>query len=634
MNEKQKRVEEFLKSFRDSVFVNLDEQKEHIPRHSINLQEVLSLNESGRWSACFSVNGFADYIRNPHRKSELVTSLNAHFVDIDNSNKSLEEIKSEMTRLAADKGIPFTYLVETGRGFHGYWVFKEPVMNPTDDQKNTYKSIQASLIKIFSADEQARDIARLLRVPLSRYWKDESGKEIQLDTITEHRYDESDFIKFVGLQNNLQQKRNSNVIDMLKHGVPIGEGKRHGALAQIAGILLKGARTQEQVSIARQNLYDWDQRMVGSPETWSTRKTEVDAVFESILKRELGNRSTESKTFAVKIELLNWGEINALAFPPNRWLINGVIPKAGVVILAAISGEGKTWVALEMARAIATGAPLFGQEKFNVKKGRVLYIDAENGRKEIQRRGRQLGFKEDDDIAFFVADDINLNDDAWCEELKQKISSEGIDVVIVDTFRGVAGKIQEEKAEEIRAFFNRYKGLREKEVCIIWLDHFRKPDHFAGKVPKKEHLFGSQDKTGNSDILLMMKKEENDITIYQRKNRLGEEIKEFKILMKDEDLADGSRRTTLIYEGEVDEEESKKEIAKEYIRLILVDNPKTTSEIKRMLQNDKEIAQRNVREALKDLLIEKVIRRRKKGREDEYYLPNVADEPTPLPELY
>ncbi|MDB5188054.1 MAG: hypothetical protein JWO50_574 [Candidatus Kaiserbacteria bacterium] len=330
-----------------------------------------------------------------------------------------------------------------------------------------------------------------------------------------------------------------------------------------------------------------------------------------------------------KICTMRWSELDALEFPSNRWRIPNLIPKAGIVILASISGEGKTWMAMEFAKCISSGAPLFGEEKYPTQQGRVLYVDAENGKRQIQSRGRQLGMTDSDNLIFLPADDINLNDDAWAKELIETIHNQKIDVVIIDTFRAVAGGLEEQKAEEIRKFFNRYKKMRENNVCFIWLDHLRKPERFDGGVPKKEHLLGSQDKAASVDILLMMKKTNDSITIYQRKNRLDKEIEPFKVDMVD-DESQIQRKTSLIYNGEIEEKESKISEAIEYIPSILIEGPQTTPDIKRICQSNKQIGQRNVQDALKSLLTSNIIGKRKKGKRDEYFMQN---EVSPRPEL-
>jgi hypothetical protein len=62
-------------------------------------------------------------------------------------------------------------IVETRSGFHMYWQLKE-YLSPSEDNQNLYKQfIETRLIPI-GADPQAKDVCRILRVPMSRYWWD------------------------------------------------------------------------------------------------------------------------------------------------------------------------------------------------------------------------------------------------------------------------------------------------------------------------------------------------------------------------------------------------------------------------------------------------------------------------------
>lgn len=62
--------------------------------------------------------------------------------------------------------------------------------------------------------------------------------------------------------------------------------------------------------------------------------------------------------------------------PPPRWFIKGVLPRAGLGMLFGDSTSGKTFLALDMACAIARGVDWHGRR---TKQARVLYIVAEGG---------------------------------------------------------------------------------------------------------------------------------------------------------------------------------------------------------------------------------------------------------------
>lgn len=321
-----------------------------------------------------------------------------------------------------------------------------------------------------------------------------------------------------------------------------------------------------------------------------------------------------------------WPEFSSIKFPTQRWRINNLIPMQGFVILAGISGEGKSWTAMEMAKCIASGKSFLGTEDFKVQQGRVLYIDMEMPKSEIQRRGNQIGLHSDQ-FYIFTSDRFNLNPESHLDfdKLERFIRENNISTVIIDTFRAVSGGLKEERADEIREFFNLFKEFKDKEVVIVFLDHFRKPSRFEGKVPKKENLFSSQDKVASVEVLLMIQKDEasEEINVYQRKNRLGLEINPFKISIKDDCDEKGIQRTRITFGGWIEDGETKKEQAKPLIKLILEDGGKTRKEIID-LALEENIGEKNTSDALRELQKLEEIKVTKKGREN-YYELNTAE---------
>lgn len=337
---------------------------------------------------------------------------------------------------------------------------------------------------------------------------------------------------------------------------------------------------------------------------------EIDAIEQNL---DRDNSSTPTPIL--------WEEIEKMTFPEDRWRIRNILPKEGFTILASVSGERKTWLALEMAKCIALGKNFLDNSDFETKEGNVLYLDMEMSASELQRRGKQLSLGEQKEKLFIVNNnDLNLNTEDGANWLIEMIEQYKISTVFIDTFRAVAGGLKEEKAEEIRTMFNRFKLLKNKEVSVIFLDHLRKPNNFEGKIVKKEHLFGSQDKSASVEILLMMKSGDNgEIEIYQRKNRLGPEIRPFKVLMKDTE-ENGQIKTFLTFDGEIEPQETKKEEAKEFILSILNDGSKTTKELRQIIFNEAKIGEKNIRAALSELVDEKKIDFKRNGRENCYYL--------------
>ncbi|HWY69571.1 MAG TPA: AAA family ATPase [Terriglobales bacterium] len=69
------------------------------------------------------------------------------------------------------------------------------------------------------------------------------------------------------------------------------------------------------------------------------------------------------------------------------WLVHGLLLRGGVTLLAGSPGDGKTFLALAAARAVAMGSEWLGQPCENT---RVLILDKENPKTVIQQRWRSI----------------------------------------------------------------------------------------------------------------------------------------------------------------------------------------------------------------------------------------------------
>jgi hypothetical protein len=78
-------------------------------------------------------------------------------------------------------------------------------------------------------------------------------------------------------------------------------------------------------------------------------------------------------------------------------LIEGILIAEGVIFLGSLSGVGKTWVALSMAKALRTGKPLFGHYRVP-ETVPVAYLVPEMGSRAIRRRIEKLGIPDSEDF--------------------------------------------------------------------------------------------------------------------------------------------------------------------------------------------------------------------------------------------
>jgi uncharacterized protein YktA (UPF0223 family) len=337
--------------------------------------------------------------------------------------------------------------------------------------------------------------------------------------------------------------------------------------------------------------------------------------------KEICERNKVEKTFqrSVNFNPKKWSEINKLVFSKDIWWVKHLIPKHSLIMLCATSGHGKTWLSYYIADCIQRGENFLKQDYFKVQQANVLYIDGEQSPRMLQDRGRKLSIQGE--IFFENATNFSLNCEEGISVLKEFVEENNIQVVFIDTLRALAGGIKEDKGEEIRMFYNRFKEMRDSGVTFIFLDHQRKPSSgFGGGSPRKEDLIGSQDKTAGVDALLMLKKEDKEITVYQQKSREEPEIKPFKIKLDYVSNENGDDFTTLEYLGEISKEESKKDEAKDAIIELLGTGEKSREELATTCKAIYDIGVKNVGKALKELVSDGEIDRRINGKKDIYFL--------------
>lgn len=322
--------------------------------------------------------------------------------------------------------------------------------------------------------------------------------------------------------------------------------------------------------------------------------------------------------------LITWKEFSEIEFPQQKWLIERLIPREGIVIIASPSGEKKTWLAMSMATSIANGTDFLQHPDFRAHEGTVLYIDQEMSQTELQRRGNLLGLPNTKTPIYLGrGGNLDFSKEENIEDLFATIKRYEVKVVFIDTLRAVAGGLKEDKAEEVRQFLDRFKPLKDQGVALVFLDHCRKPALREGNTPKKEQLLGSQDKVASIESLIMLRSNERneEILVHHLKSRSSIEYKPFRVEMRDEvDEKLNPIKVTLTYGGGIEEKEYKIDEAKNIIISMLQETSRSRKELIELLQMENEIGEKNASGALKELKAAGKISVKKRNKENIYSL--------------
>ncbi|MCM1223460.1 MAG: AAA family ATPase, partial [Lachnospiraceae bacterium] len=167
--------------------------------------------------------------------------------------------------------------------------------------------------------------------------------------------------------------------------------------------------------------------------------------------------------------------------PPTEFLVYPLIPQNGLSLLYAERGAGKTFMAMAIACAAASG---FDFLNFKAEKPRrVLYIDGEMDAREMQDRLNLLiaGFESDgktvirENMNLFLSglqDNTTMPDLATPAGQRQiELYAKNVDLIIVDNIFSLYTAGRENDADSWQQFTIWSKKMRAMGKSILWLHH-------------------------------------------------------------------------------------------------------------------------------------------------------------------
>jgi RecA/RadA recombinase len=137
--------------------------------------------------------------------------------------------------------------------------------------------------------------------------------------------------------------------------------------------------------------------------------------------------------------------------PPQEWIIKGILPKDELGIIFGASGSGKSFVALDMACAIARGVDWWGRR---TTPGKVVIVAAEGGsgyRKRLRAYATYHGLSEQefDNIRVVIAAPNFLEGDDVAEVIAEIKSHGDVTALILDTLAQVTPGANENTSEDM-----------------------------------------------------------------------------------------------------------------------------------------------------------------------------------------
>jgi hypothetical protein len=163
----------------------------------------------------------------------------------------------------------------------------------------------------------------------------------------------------------------------------------------------------------------------------------------------------------------------------QRWLVDELFASASVGLLGGPPKAFKTWVAAELALAVATGTKAFG--RFAAPDpGPVLFFGAEDPPPDLRARfdgiarARHLDLAKVPLLLLDIAQ-LRLDDASHLDRLRRTVALHAPRLLVLDPFVRLVAGLDENSAREVSAVLGSLRTLqREQGVTILLVHHMRK----------------------------------------------------------------------------------------------------------------------------------------------------------------
>ncbi len=193
------------------------------------------------------------------------------------------------------------------------------------------------------------------------------------------------------------------------------------------------------------------------------------ALLQAKMEREFGEDPTQPP-----LQLLTAHDILTTDWPEPVWAIPNLLP-VGLTILAGRPKVGKSWLALQIALAVASGGHALSQP---VEQGPVLYLALEDPPRRLKERMLKQGWSSDLPADFMCLGEFEkqIGDlgNGGGERLARQIELRGYRFVVIDTLSRAVSGDQNDVAVMTRALAPIQATAHDHNCPVMMPDHHRK----------------------------------------------------------------------------------------------------------------------------------------------------------------
>jgi putative DNA primase/helicase len=229
----------------------------------------------------------------------------------------------------------------------------------------------------------------------------------------------------------------------------------------------KWARPDRTLRIAvPDRVNDWNNALQAA-----RTEADLEALKNALLDAEIFEGTSDAQALGME-------QFMELEFPPREFLLKPWLTTTGLTMIDAQPGHGKTWLALSIGYAVASGQRLLGWDV--ERRGRVLYVDGELPGALLQSRLKQLGTPVPEDYFRVLSRSQfemqgtampDLGTPEGRDLLDQMIEHYQIDLVILDSVSTLVRSGVDNDVESWRAIQDWSLKHRGRGRAVIYLHH-------------------------------------------------------------------------------------------------------------------------------------------------------------------
>lgn len=228
------------------------------------------------------------------------------------------------------------------------------------------------------------------------------------------------------------------------------------------------------------------------------------------------------------IEIIPADKLLKMNLPNIEYLVDGIIPKGGIVYCFGPPASFKTNFLLYMSMKGAEGKSVFD---FNVKKKfTTLWIDEENrkiGMKDkVMKIARGMDIKDEDlnDVTVWISEGFNILNKVSLSHLEDAIKKYKPDCIVIDSIAKVF-PLSERNESDVRKIYTFLKPFIVKYGVTFVLIHHARKKSFMQMNRDMEDISGSREFAAMADSILMLDELKNGRYILKQvKNRYSQKV--------------------------------------------------------------------------------------------------------------